>query len=152
MLTERELERWGKDENQKYVRLHWVYVVATQAVDLFKSILLAPAKIYALWKMALSGPHGWISVVLEVGKNQLVTFGQRWIREATYIGMSYAIYLNRTYKFWVDRFCEVQWVNESESDTFYFVTPFSLVVLSPYLVWRFYETIGISHIPRCYGN
>ena len=46
----------------------------------------------------------------------------------------------------------VQRVSESESNTFYFVTPLSEVVLSPYLVWRFYGTICISHIPRCYGN
>ena len=38
--------------------------------------------------------------------------------------------------------------NESESNTFYFVTPLSSVVLSPYLVWRFFGMIGISHIPR----
>ena len=39
------------------------------ALDLPRSILLAPAKIYALRKKVRSGPHGWISVVLEVGKN-----------------------------------------------------------------------------------
>ena len=36
--------------------------------------------------------HGWFSVVLEVGKNRLVTFGQCSIREATHIRMSFAIY------------------------------------------------------------
>ena len=63
-------------------------------LDLDKSILLAPAKSYTLWKMVLSGLHGWISVVLilENGKNRLVTFGQRSIREATHIGMCFAIY------------------------------------------------------------
>ena len=40
----------------------------------------------------------------------------------------------------------------SESNTFYFVTLSSYFVLSPYLVWRFFGTIGISHTPRCYGN
>ena len=39
-----------------------------------------------------TGSHDWLSVVLEVGKNRLVTFGQRSIREATYIRMSFAIY------------------------------------------------------------
>ena len=37
--------------------------------------------------------------------------------------------------------------NEFESNTFYFVTPLSSVVLSPYLVWGFFGIIGISHIP-----
>ena len=32
------------------------------------------------------------------------------------------------------------------------ITNLSRVVLSLYLLWRFFETIGISHIPRCYGN
>ena len=67
-------------------------------LDLRKSILLAPVKIHLLWKMVLSGPHGCIGValILEDGKNRLVTFGQRSITEA---GMCFAIYwmvLNRT--------------------------------------------------------
>ena len=32
------------------------------------------------------------------------------------------------------------------------LTPLSYVVLSPYLVWRFFGIIGISHIPHCYSN
>ena len=32
------------------------------------------------------------------------------------------------------------------------ITPFSSVVLSQYLVWRFLGTTGISQLPRCYGN
>ena len=35
---------------------------------------------------------------------------------------------------------------------FMFVTSLSEVVLSPHLVWRFGGTIGISHIPGCFGN
>ena len=42
--------------------------------------------------------------------------------------------------------------SESQSNTFYFVTPLSSVVLSPYFVWRFFGMIGISHMPHCYGN
>ena len=63
-------------------------------LDLRKSILLAPAKIHLLWKIILFGPHGCISValILEDGKNQLVTFGQRSITEATHIGMCFTIH------------------------------------------------------------
>ena len=43
-------------------------------------------------------------------------------------------------------------VYESESNIFYFVTPLSEGVLSPYFLWRFFETIAITDIPRCYGN
>ena len=32
------------------------------------------------------------------------------------------------------------------------ITSLSEVVLNPYLVWRFVGTIGISHIPGCFGN
>ena len=32
------------------------------------------------------------------------------------------------------------------------ITPLSYVVLSPYLVWRFFGMIGISHIHHCYSN
>ena len=34
-----------------------------------------------LWKIVRSDPHGWFSVVLEVGKDRLVIFGQLSIRE-----------------------------------------------------------------------
>ena len=32
------------------------------------------------------------------------------------------------------------------------ITPLSEVVLSPYLVRRFFGMTGISHIPHCYSN
>ena len=32
------------------------------------------------------------------------------------------------------------------------ITLLSQVILSSHLVWRFFGTIGISLIPRCYGN
>ena len=32
------------------------------------------------------------------------------------------------------------------------ITPLSYVVLSPYLVWRFFGMLGISHIHHCYSN
>ena len=38
--------------------------------------------------------------------------------------------------------------NQSETT----VTDLSQVILSSYLTWSFLETIGISHIPHCYGN
>ena len=38
--------------------------------------------------------------------------------------------------------------NQSETS----ITSLSKVLLSSYLVRRFLETIGISHIPHCYGN
>ena len=38
--------------------------------------------------------------------------------------------------------------NQSET----LIIPLSYVILTPYLVWRFLGTIGISHIPCYYGN
>ena len=32
------------------------------------------------------------------------------------------------------------------------ITPLSYVILSPYLVTRFFGMTGISHIPHCYSN
>ena len=32
------------------------------------------------------------------------------------------------------------------------ITPLSYAVLSPYLVWRLFGMIGISHVPHCYCN
>ena len=32
------------------------------------------------------------------------------------------------------------------------IAPLSYAILSPYLVWRLFGMIGISHIPHCYSN